>query len=541
MPESADVWERLLTRLSGRDGRGPWAARWAPARPGGGDARPGRGGARPEGARPDDEARPGAPDDLTDSERGLWDAYPTGGRVVLGTDPPAGPEPGRVVRAEVLSVLCLGGCPDRPGHVPAIRLTGAYITGELNVTGGTVGCELRFERCRFERPPNFSNAQTRQIRLSECALPGFDGGGLRAEGYLSLSGSTIEGQLRLPRAQLSGGFRMNGTKVTAPDPHQWAVYTGGLVVDVGTFVRDAEIVGGLRFVGARMNGGLFMQGTVLSNPGRLAMDAENMIVQDAMECTDGFRADGTVRLRGIQVHGALSFSGAILSAPGRHALHASNAQISELILAPSEPVVGTVSLAFSRIGLIADNPRTWPDVLLLNGLVYESLRGAPPAERLRWVSREPDRFRPEVYEQLAEYYRRSGHDDLAMQAQLAKQRARRRTLSVGGRVAGLLLDWTVGYGYRPWRAALWFAVLTTVGTLVFSAEQPRTLRPPEERPHFNAFSYTMDLLVPIGTFGQRDAWDPTGWTQWLAYVLIASGWILATALIAGATRVLRPR
>lgn len=29
-------------------------------------------------------------------------------------------------------------------------------------------------------------------------MPGFDGGGLRADGYLSMSGSEIDGEVRLP-------------------------------------------------------------------------------------------------------------------------------------------------------------------------------------------------------------------------------------------------------------------------------------------------------------------------------------------------------
>jgi hypothetical protein len=46
--------------------------------------------------------------------------------------------------------------------------------------------------------------------------------------------------------------------------------------------------------------------------------------------------------------------------------------------------------------------------------------------------------------------------------------------------------------------------------------------------------------MPIPLFGQREHWVAVGWTLWLSYALIASGWILATALNAGATRVLRP-
>jgi hypothetical protein len=288
-----------------------------------------------------------------------------------------------------------------------------------------------------------------------------------------------------------------------------------------------------------MNGGLFLEGTVLRNPGRLALDAQNMVVEDAAELSHGFTTEGTVRLRGCRVNGTLSFSKAILRSPGRGALHASHSQIDELIFAPAEPVVGWVSLTYSRIGVILDSPATWPAVLRLNGLVYDSLRGGPPAARLDWVSRGEE-FNPQVYEQLAAWFRGSGHDELARRTQLAKLRARRSTLRWGGRLWSHLLDWTVGYGYRPWMAAMWLGLLLAAGSTVFSIEPPHALKAPGEQPHLHTFVYTLDLLIPIGTFGQRDAWQPVGWTQWLAYTLIAAGWILATALIAGATRVLRP-
>ncbi len=103
----------------------------------------------------------------------------------------------------------------------------------------------------------------------------------------------------------------------------------------------------------------------------------------------------------------------------------------------------------------------------------------------------------------------------------------------------MLLDWTVGYGYRPWISGLWLVLLIALGTVVFSLRHPLTIRQPGERPHFHAFVYTLDLMLPLETFGQRSAWDPAGWTDWLAWGLTAAGWFLATALIAGVARVLR--
>ncbi|TDD79328.1 hypothetical protein E1298_28070 [Actinomadura rubrisoli] len=479
---------------------------------------------------------------MNDAERRLWAAFPSGTMVVLGDDRPAGPLPDRIVRGEILTQLLLGAGDTRAGTVAALRLRGAYIVGRFDLTGGVVEHELRLELCRFVEEPDFSNAQTRQLRFSRCRMPGFDGGGLRADGYLSLSGSVIEGEVRLPRAQLSGGLRMNGVRITATAPDKWALFSGGLVVDVGAFIRDAHITGGVRLVGARMNGGLFMEGTTLENPGRIALDGQNMVVEDAAEFSKDFTAHGTMRLRSARFNGILSFSKGALDSgdPARMALHASHMQADEMLLLPRERIKGRMSLSYSRINLIMDSPKYWPEELYLNGLTYEILRSDGTfKDRLSWVSRDRE-FHLQPYEQLAAWYHSVGSDDLARKVQLAKLRARRRRLNPVGRVWNHVLDWTVGYGYRPWLAFAWFGVLLALGTTVFSIDAPKPIKQPDERPAFHALVYSLDLLIPLDTFGQQQAFDATGWSRWVAYTLVATGWVLATALIAGVTRVLRP-
>ena len=510
VPESADTWGRLVAWLTDQG----WSA---------------KGGRLLDSADDDD------PDgiELTEPERRVWAAYPSGGWVDVSA------AADRTVRAEVIARLLLGARAPSPGRVPAVRLRGAQITGCLNLTGGTVGCELRLERCELAEAPDFSNAHARQVRFSDCVMPGFDGGGLRTDGYLSLSGSEINGQVKLVRARLTGGFRMNGTKITNGD--DWGLFAGALAVEAGTYWRSARIDGGARLTGARMGGGFFLYGATLRAPlpGKDALDGGNMIVEDAMECSRGFTAEGTVRMRGARVTGTLSFDQAIVRAPGRRAMQLSHMQVDELILSLKE-VAGEVTLVYSRLGVLLDNPHNWAAELRLNGLTYESLRGGDAAARLDWVNRDPRGYHAQPYEQLAAWYRGGGHEILARRAQLAKLRARRATQGWTARVWSHVLDLTVGYGYRPTRAAMWFALLLAIGTAVFAAEHPHSIKPPDERPHFNPFAYTLDLLVPISAFGQRDAWDPAGWTQWLAYTLIGAGWLLASALIAGVTRVLRP-
>ncbi|WP_018654530.1 hypothetical protein [Actinomadura flavalba] len=478
---------------------------------------------------------------MNDAERRLWAAFPTGAQVVLGDDLPLGPQPDRIVRGEIIAQLLLGAGSTVPGAVAAVRLKGAYVIGQIDLGGGNVEPELRLEFCRLVEEPDLSNTQSRQLRMSDCWMPGFDGGGLRADGYLSLSGSVVEGTVRLPRAQLSGGLRMNGTKITSPSPDEWALFSGGLVVEVGCFARNAEITGGMRLVGARMNGGLYMEGATLRNPGRLALDAQSMVVEDAAEFSQGFTAYGTVRLRNARFNGIVSFSKAVLDStdPDRMALHASHMTADELLLWPSERIKGRVSLSYSRVQVLMDHPEIWPDRLYLNGLIYETLRGGELRDRMSWINRDPE-FHLQPYEQLATWFHSVGHDDLARKVQLAKMRARRRKLNIIGRGWNQLLDWTVGYGYRPWLAFAWFGFLMAVGTLVFSIHQPGPVKPPEELPKFHALIYSLDLLIPIDTFGQQQSFDPDGWSRWIAYGLVSSGWVLATALIAGTARVLRP-
>jgi len=47
------------------------------------------------------------------------------------------------------------------------------------------------------------------------------------------------------------------------------------------------------------------------------------------------------------------------------------------------------------------------------------------------------------------------------------------------------------------------------------------------------------LADPFGALGLRQAYGANGAGQWLSYALIASGWILATAVIAGITSAVR--
>jgi hypothetical protein len=46
-------------------------------------------------------------------------------------------------------------------------------------------------------------------------------------------------------------------------------------------------------------------------------------------------------------------------------------------------------------------------------------------------------------------------------------------------------------------------------------------------------------VVPIVDFGNKNRWQTPGASQWIASGLIVTGWILATTVAAGLTRMLK--
>ncbi len=149
-------------------------------------------------------------------------------------------------------------------------------------------------------------------------------------------------------------------------------------------------------------------------------------------------------------------------------------------------------------------------------------------------------YDPDPYDHLATSYRDSGHDDRADAVLLAKQRHRHTVHGRAGRVWGWLQEWTVGYGYRPWRAALWLAVCWLLGSPWFIYHQLPRLDSGQD-PSWQPVIYAADLLVPVVNLGQDGMWRTSGASAWVAGVLTAIGWLLLSTGAAGVTRILTRR
>jgi hypothetical protein len=478
----------------------------------------------------------------------------------------------------VISELLLGAQPAIPGRAAALRLTGAHITGPLKLPYADVKSMIWLRDCEFEQAVRLEGT-TRRVVFHTCRLPGLAAHGIRVDGQLSLYRSQVDGSVTLLGATINGELNLNETRLLGHDGT--ALCAARLVVRGNLLAKGLEAAGMIQLLGAQVAGNLDFSDARVANPGRQAVVADRIVVGEQLDFSS-FRCEGQVTLRGGRVDGQVLFAHACLAKPGRYALHASALTVGDslylwggftadgeivlrrahinggvhivtvgsitmdastltadtFLLRVGDRAASAVSLQQAKVRQLRGDPDGWPRQVVLDGLSYQTLDSQLPATAwLEWLRRDEGRYVPQPYEQLSAAYRRLGDDAGVRQVQLAKQRMRRATLKPNAKFWGYVQDWTVGYGYQPVRAVAWLLMLLTVGTAVFSVSPPAPLIA-GQAPHFNAFIYTLDLLLPIVSFGQRTAWNPAGADQWLAYLFIAAGWLLATSVAAGITRAL---
>ena len=478
--------------------------------------------------------------DLTPAEERVWRAFPCGEVVDFRSggdeDAAAGADwgPERTLRASVLRAL-LASAPQEDGEIATLRVRGARITGELDLMHAVVDHPISLTHSYFVNLPYMYGAQLRRLSLRGSVLPALDLGSARVEGVVNLSECRVRGRVHLGGAQISGALILERAEVTASDDGEPALKLQRTVVGDDLLALGLRAHGEIRLNGATVNGSVNLTSARLSHPGQVALDAVTLSVEGDLLLRHA-DVEGWIGLRGARVAGRLDLSYTRVSNPGDMALRASSCTVGELWLRRGEPLDGGLNLRRAQVEVLFLEPEKLPDTVRLDGLGYTTLTPHEPAERrLPMLERDDDRYVPHAYEQLTAAYRRIGDDDAARVVQLAKQRRHRRTLPWYGRLWGQVQDATVGYGFRPLRAAVWLLSLLAVGSISYALHHPPALKP-DEAPPFNPVFYTLDLLLPVISFGQDAAFAPKGPYQYLSYVLVLTGWILATTVVAGVTR-----
>ena len=511
----------------------------------------------------------GPPSDWTATEARMWRAFRRGNPCDLSTgsadedDPLGGTEwrADRTVRAQAVAELLLNPPPPQTGRVAALKLRGVRISGRLMLAGATITPYVQFDDCRLDEDLMLPECTAGSMRLVRCLIPRLEAARLQISGDLHLPQCRVPGGIRLTDAQIGTDLLVN--QLVVADGRGRRAFAGdGLTVGQDMDAELMDVSGEFSLRSARIGGRLSLRGSALSNPGGdFALNAARISVEHTLYLSSSFLRSGPtgtlapgpqaqeftcvggLRLDDGRFGNAVVINRARFTLGDGQQVSLRRIQTPDLRFTPRQPPNGRVSLAGARVGALTDSPESWPEGGTdLRGFTYDSIGSRsefPLARRIAWLHGATPEYSPEAYERLASALRAGGEDAEAREVLLAKQRQRRETLPVAGRVWGWLQDITVGYGYRPGRAAVWMAVLWALGAAYFAAHHTPPPADDGYRPHWNPALYALDLLLPVINLGQDNAWREAGTAQWIASALTVLGWILATTAAAGASRLLR--
>ncbi|MGW3291445.1 oxidoreductase [Streptomyces sp. NPDC001002] len=511
------------------------------------------------------------PDDLTAAEAGMWQAFRNGSVYDLSSgdtvvdDPhgghPWGPE--RTVRARIVCWLLLDGPPALSGRVASLKLRGVQISGVLDLAGGTVTPYVELRGCRFEREILLPEARFQTMRMVDCSVPRLEAARVHTEGDLHLPRCRFHNGVRLTDAHIGTDLLLNQA-IVYRDRTGRSIAADGMTVGQDLQAELLESHGELSLRSAKVGVSLSLRGARLANPyTRLALNAPQLTVGRTLYLTPAgvgspalsgstpargtriqrFECQGGVRLDDGRFGDSVDLERARFTFTDDQELSLRRVQTPELRFLGERPQRGAVVLSGAKVINLVDRSSAWPTPgnLQMGGFAYENLVPIgrfPLEERLGWVAAATAEYNPEPYERLAAVLRAGGEDEDAREVLLAKQRRRRETLPPAGKLWGYVQDWAVAYGYRPGRAAVWMAVLWAAGSVAFA----HASHPPVQaggHPAWNPALFALDLLLPVIDLGQVGVWQLRGGWQWLAATMIILGWILATTVAAGATRLLR--
>lgn len=500
-------------------------------------------------------------------------------RITVGTGdcPPDGDEIETVsaeIRAGLLRLLLLGHIETSALPAKGLRLRGAYLSGVLDLQGAPVAFDISFTECRFAHPIEMVNARLRGLYFSGCALAGLSADNAHFDGSLFLRGeSLVEGDLSLAGARIDGDLQLCGC--TLRTPGQDAVFAPSLDVDGSVFLGNYPYSNDVTTLEA--DGALFFSSAEVAN---------DMFVTN---CAVAPRQDLPVN----QVFSSSEEHGADI------ALSVARARIGGILYFKDNQIArGTVSLAGANARRLRDEA-AGPGAsyrLRLDGFTYDDFSRHSDtglAARLEWLERRPrdTAFTAQPYEHLARVLMHMGHRSdartvLMRKEQIIRREDRRIAWAQGRRirfsvalVGDAVMRFAVGYGYRPGRV-LALALLMVLGLGLFFQATWRAgdmtpnaapiliskdwIAATESHPDnpgafwsqagragqdwetFQPFAYAADLVIPIVSLGQEDAWAPSTsrsdlgrvawWIRWFAK---AAGWIitaLGAAAVTGAVR-----
>jgi nitrogen fixation protein len=273
-----------------------------------------------------------------------------------------------IIRAAFLRHLLLRLAPDDwPIRPPGVRIRGARIEDELDLSDSVGLTGLALEDCEFAAPIDLSNVRIARLSLHNSRIVELRARGLRVEGSVELSGVAPFAEtawIDAHGAVIEGDLIARGARLKVPPPREgiahrdarYALRLSGAEIRgsldlMGGFVA----IGGIALDTAHVTGDVVARGAAVGAGEGDAIGAQAARFDGVAIFGDGFISAGVIWLMGAHIAGTLDMNGARLvnrSDDGQGVvLAADNAEIGgSILLRNGFAAEGAISLRGTRIG-----------------------------------------------------------------------------------------------------------------------------------------------------------------------------------------------
>lgn len=524
------------------------------------------------------------------------------------------------IHAELIEWLCTRESARPNIHRHGVALNGFTITGLLDLIHAEVPFPLQFQNCEFTGPIWLKSARLRSLTFRGCRMQGLNADSAVIDtNVLMINSFESVGEVAFRGANVGGDFRADGAKFTGVKSP--ALVCDRITVSGGVFLSQATAKsifnGEVRFAGAEVGGNFDCSCATFSNAGGAALVLERIKTVGSVFLRES-KGTGEIILGASDIGVALDCRGAVLLSGRERTLNAEKAnihshalldggficdsvhfltvtiqgglrcrwaKISKLDLRHAriegpfewadmtEPSQSSVDLRDARLESIKDDKASWPKAgaLQLDGLRFdrfsESVTGVQ--DRLQWLGLDTS-APAQAYRQLSLVYESGGRSDFAQKVLYAFEkltRGRRRGLAA--KIWDFLFRWTIGYGYKLWRAAVIMLILTVIGGEIANAGYRTKLIAPSEKdaniifvatggtpmqyPRFSASMYSLEHSLPGINLGITSSWSADTTAHWPGHnylepiirywfwVQSLSGWLLSIFFVAGLSGVAKSR
>jgi hypothetical protein len=454
----------------------------------------------------------------------------------------------------------------------SVRLSGARVGGDLDLSGAAIEYSAapgqrdpRHERGFALNAEGIDVAGDVLLTTSAKTIHSATEQPFRSRGFICLDGAKIGGDLNCEGARLTQPDLQAG----APEPllpKDTALSFRSAEINGHVWLRKGfEASGAVRLPGAKVKGNLDCEGE-FHNPWA-ANDTTGVVLE-----TDGATIGMNMRLAGTKWNGTVS----LVRTTVQGELDRTEASFQQTqatantprLTPPRRPALDlrNAHVAYVSFPDAGGDPPAGED-RLLDGFVYERiLHSNASRDRwktyLRWIQNEP--FRPQPFVQLSHALRQDGDRVGAREVLVAMEKARPRN-----RAWKRLQSATIGFGYKPWKLILPWAICVFVGGIIFhvaprasSADLARykldrigslscsaPLAAPTDwaryeqgqssYPRFQPWVFSVQNSLPLLKFTEWDLWRPRSCLAKVAFLQMLTGWFLTTMAVAGLTNLVR--